>query len=155
MDARKRAALSALAVLITCHLLLGLYASYDGGFFVYGLTAPERYLAHFLSSSESHISLTGAMKHVSEDLCLQKCPSCPMDCYAPSRLRLKCADSCSIATVGGTRLVSEGDAFRAVLKEGMLFEYTTFKCYGGDCGFDTRISETQTYSSGIPSGIKR
>jgi hypothetical protein len=155
MDARNKAVLIALTTFLAAHIFLGLYASYDGGFFVWGLTAPERYISHFASSSESHITLTGAMKYVSDDLCLQKCPSCPMDCYTPSKLRLICQNFCKIETDGGVKLISDGDAFRAVLKEGMLYEETTFKCYDGDCGFDIKVSENQTYSSSIPADIKR
>jgi hypothetical protein len=140
-------------ILLLPHILLGGYAVHDGGFFTYGLTAPERLLFHSLSASETHITLTGAQKHVANDLCLQPCRECPMDCYNPRNLKLVCDGDCRILTLKGKPVAEEGDEFTAVLKTGLLLQDTTFKCYADGCGFDIKLGGNYTFSSRLPEGI--
>ena len=155
MDARRRSILLLVGALAAAHIVIGLYAVYDGGFFLYGLTAPERLIYHYATSSESHITVSGATKHVSDDLCLQGCSSCPMHCYVLKELKVVCDGACRISTMRNTTIVNDGYTFAAVMKEGLLYENTTFRCYGGDCGFDIKINENQTYSSRLPDKIAR
>jgi len=142
------------AALLLPHILLGLYAIYDGGFLIYGLTAPERFLLHSLSGSETHITLSGAPKYVADDLCLQSCAGCPLDCYAQSSLKLDCSSGCRLVTnKKNVPVASDGTEFTAVLKNGLLYQNTRFKCYDSDCGFDIPIDENHTYTTNLPEEI--
>ncbi len=140
-----------LAAVVAAHILLGVYAAYDGGFFIYGVTAPERFIWHLLTQSESHITLSGASKYVADDLCLQDCRECTMHCYEIEQLRLGCGGSC-LETSRGTLLASEEDRFAHVLKSGVLLEDVVFRCHEA-CGFDSSLGGNFTYSSYLPEII--
>jgi hypothetical protein len=144
-----------LAVVFSAHALLGVYAVSDEGYFVYGATAPERFVAHALSGDESHVTLSGASKYLTEDLCLQACPACALKCYDPAILSLSCPGGCEIRTPKGVLVASEGGPFRAVLKEGVLFENVVFACHEGVCGFDMPFGENQTYSAFLPDSMRK
>jgi hypothetical protein len=147
--------LTLLAVVFVPHILLGIYAVTDMGDFVYGATAPERMIAHYLSGDESHVTLSGATKYLMADLCFQTCPECATKCYEPSSLTLSCDDSCDIITPKGVVVASEGGSFRAVLKEGILFENVVFACHEKVCGFDMPIGNNQTYSAFLPESVRK
>jgi hypothetical protein len=137
------------------HLFLGAYAAYDGGFFAFGLTAPERYIYQLASGDETHISVSGALKYVIKDLCFQRCANCPLKCYQTDRLTVDCSNSCVLKTRRGAVLASDGESFKAVIKEGAALEDATFRCYEKACGFDIILNENQTYSSALPEAIAR
>ncbi|MBD3388616.1 MAG: hypothetical protein GF416_06065 [Candidatus Altiarchaeales archaeon] len=153
MDDRLRKGFTLIAVVLAPHVLLGFYALYDGGFYVYGLTAPERYAVHAISGSETRISLSGASKHVSSDICVKRCQKCPLECYPVDILLVECGGQCSLKTVGGDVLSSEGVPLPIVMKKGLVFEDAVFRCYDLQCGFDIRMDENRTYSSFLPEEI--
>ena len=151
----KRAGLALLALIFSAHILLGAYAVYDGGQFGFGFNSPERYAYHRLAGSEARFTISGAARYVAEDVCLQACPGCPMDCYPPSELGLGCEGGCSLSTAGGRVVAREGDVFDSVMNRGILYSAATFRCYGGVCGFDVKAGGNRTYSSDLPDGIRR
>ena len=139
--------MSLVSLLAALHVLLGMYAVYDDGFFVFGLTAPERLLYHAAAGDETRITVSGAQKHLVEDTCLQSCEICPLDCYSPAKLRIVCEGGCRMLTDGGRVLAKEGDFFESVVRQGVLYDNATFRCYDGACGFDMQIDENITYSA--------
>jgi hypothetical protein len=153
MDPNPRRGLALIAVVLIPHVLLGFYAVGDGGHFTFGFTAPERFLIHSLSGSEARISVSGAMKHVFADLCLQSSSDSTLDCYDPHILRLECGSGCALVTGKGVVVAREEQTFHAVLKKGILLEDATFRCYGGDCGFDVKLEDGGIYSSTLPEEI--
>ncbi|MBU0761411.1 MAG: hypothetical protein KKD39_00150 [Candidatus Altiarchaeota archaeon] len=141
--------LKIIALVFGIHLLLGVLAVLSGGFFIFGATAPERIFMHLLSGAETHVSFNGAHKVFFYDLCLQKCPTCNVECYSPEVLNVSCDDGpCILQTKKGVFLAKEGDEFSAILKLGLIYSNATFKCYE-ECGFDTKIHNL-TYSSKMP-----
>jgi hypothetical protein len=144
-------ALIAFSIVAIPHILVGLYAVWDGGSFGYGLTAPERYAYYTLSGAEEHITVSGAMKYVNDDLCIQSCQACPLYCYRPEDIGVDCSGPCILKTKGGRTLASVGENFTAVLITGTYYENTVFRCYEQDCGFDVKVNENQTFSASIPS----
>lgn len=152
MDGRVRGGLQLLAIVLFFHILIGVYAVYDDGSFRYGVTAPERFLIHSLSGSETHITVSGAPKHLVGDLCLAPCEGCSLDCYPVSGLSLVCAEKCRI-TAGEFVFAHEGDRFEAILKQGFLYEQATFRCHDSVCGFDVDLGDGSVYSVHLPDGI--
>ncbi len=152
MDRRRRTQILVLSVVLA-HALFGVYAVSDGGFFVYGLTAPERIMYHMLSGAESHITFSGAPKYVVDDVCLQESQGSPMHCYLTRALVLSCAGGCALKTRGGEVLATEGDVFYAVFKGGVVYSDVSFRCYGQVCGVDSKLEDGRIFSSHLPGDI--
>jgi hypothetical protein len=146
--------LAFLAVFFAPHIILGFYASYDGGSFAFGFTAPERYAYHVLSGDEARFSVGGSAEEVAYDLCLQRCAGCPLRCFDPSVLALSNDGGYVLRTAGGEVLAREGDAFRLAVIEYSASENATFRCWDGECGFDVDIGGNQTYSSALSGRIR-
>ena len=140
------------AALFAIHLPFGLYALYDGGYFVEGFTAPERYAYHFAAATGEHITVSGAGRYVSYDVCLMGRAG-RLRCYLPADLKVDCPGACALSTRGGNVLALENDTYDAAIVGGLLYENATFRCYGRDCGFDVKISEKMTYSANLPKEI--
>lgn len=153
MDSRLRRICLVLCAVAAIHLILGLYAVWDGGFFGFGATAPERLLIHALSQDESHITVSGAGKYLADDLCLQKCDSCQLDCYPVEALRLACEGGCGITTAKGLILAKDGDTFKTILKQGLLYQDAAFRCRSRECSFDTKLDDKRTFSASLPDGL--
>ncbi len=143
----------AAAILIT-HIPFGIYALYDGGYFAQGFTAPERYAYHALAATGEHITVSGADRHLSHDVCLFARAG-RLRCYLPSELAVDCAGACRLVTPSGGTAASENESYDAAIVEGLLYENATFRCYGRDCGFDLRINENMTYSVQLPGAVAR
>jgi hypothetical protein len=153
MDQRTQKGIMLILYILAAHVAIGVYAAATGGFFVFGLTAPERFLGHVLSGAEHHISVTGSHQDFVEDVCIQGCKNCDMICYGQDSLRISCSQTCSLMTKTGKILANEGQTLPTTLKFGFLFENATFKCYNRVCGFD--IAEgNMTYSTQLPAGIE-
>jgi hypothetical protein len=153
MNAVLRRNLLLFAALTVPHLLLGAYAVYDGGSFIFGLIAPERYLRHFISGDESRVTVSGSLARVAADLCLQKCEGCPLNCYDPASLTLSGDGARTIRTASGVILASEGERFALAVIGFTAYENSTFMCYGGECGFDVGVGGNQTFSAALPANI--
>ena len=154
MDAKDRNLLVFFIVILGLHLPTTIYAYVDEGSLAFGATAPERFLIHALSNDETHISISGARKHIINDLCIQKCFDCPMDCYETTKLIIDCTQNeCKLKTVRGTIILNENQTLSLVLKGGFNLEGTTFRCYGTECGFDEDLGE-KILSHHMPEGIK-
>jgi hypothetical protein len=143
-----------LGVFIGLHVVLGLYAVYDGGGFGFGFNAPERYAYYRLTGSDFHFTVSGSMKYLLDDVCLQACDECPLKCYAPDALSLECAGRCTLKTKTGSVLASDGDEFPAMMSKGMMYQAAAFRCHNGECGFDVKIGNNQTYSSRLPDQLR-
>ncbi|MFH1126333.1 MAG: hypothetical protein V1703_04345 [Candidatus Altiarchaeota archaeon] len=135
-----------LAVLFGIHFSFGLYAAYFNGFFMFGATAPERYLVYILSGSETTFNPTGSVGYHLNDLCLQKCDECNSLCFNYYKLEIDC-DSCSIKTERGEVIVAGGGFFRAVSNRMSVLENVTFRCYREnttECGFEEKLTGNYT-----------
>lgn len=142
----------ALALIVIFHLVLGAYAVYDGGFFVYGVTAPERMTYHAVTGASSHITLSGALKHVASDVCLQDCGTCSMHCYVPETLTVDCVSGCTLKA-GDEALADEGQEFAYIMKNALLYPDAVFACFEDNCGFTTPIDENRTYFTHLPESV--
>lgn len=147
IDSRIKGGLYLLLVVFGIHVLLGLYAVYFNGVFIFGATMIERYAVHLVSGGEMTFNPTGAAGYHLNDLCLQKCEDCNSFCYSYSLLAVDC-DSCVIQTQGGTVIASRDDFFRGVSNRMSVFENVTFRCYNmfnfTKCGFEQKLEDNST-----------
>lgn len=130
-----------LLVFFGVHILLGLYAVYFNGYFVFGATVIERYVVHLLYGSEMSFNPTGAASYHINDLCLQECDNCNSLCFPRYSLDIDC-DSCLIRTPNGNVVVREDEFLRAVSDRMIVMENVTFKCYPSnktECGFEEKL----------------
>jgi hypothetical protein len=148
-----RGSILIIAILVP-HIILGVYAVYDGGIFIFGAFSPERFLLHILTGDESHITVSGAMKYLAKDLCFQRCVGCVLHCYQPENLVVECDRGCVLKTVGGTPIAVEKQKFSMFLRGGITYENSTVECYESVCGFDIPIDENQTYSALLPDEVR-
>jgi hypothetical protein len=136
-----------LALVFGVHVLLGFLAVLAGGSFMFGATAPERFLIHFLSGAEDRVTFSGSIAPVLGDICLQKISTEPVKCYPTSILNTTCDDGgCILQTKRNTLLAVEGDRFDRIMKLGLVYENAYFKCYDYECGFDI-VVDNLTYST--------
>lgn len=128
-------------VFLGVHVALGCFASVSGGIFRFGATMPERFVIHALSGGETTFNPTGSSAYHMDDLCLQPCEGCNVECYPYSILRVSC-ENCEIRTAGGAVLVKDNDFYTAVASRLAIRENVTFRCYKGNetvCGFEERL----------------
>ncbi|MFH1402830.1 MAG: hypothetical protein ABIH11_01000 [Candidatus Altiarchaeota archaeon] len=156
-SARVRRIILLTAIFTLLHLAIGLMAFMSGGYFMYGATAPERFLIHSLNGYEWRYSVTGNHLEVVNDLCIQTCDECRMECYALERIMLSCVmDECILSTRSGKPLLSEGDSIALLIKQGLLFADVKFVC-GDDlkttCGFENKMQGNMSFISDIPKGV--
>jgi len=154
MDAGNKRILAVFMLAFALHLPGAIYSVWDGGQIIYGITAPERFAYHILAAEESHITISGAQRHMAADICLMPCADCPLDCYDPSILHASCGGSCQLLTEGGKILATHDQKFYAVLKRGILYTGVTFRCYDKTCGFDVELEDGSIFSSHLPKEIE-
>ncbi|MCX6694879.1 MAG: hypothetical protein NTU61_01090 [Candidatus Altiarchaeota archaeon] len=155
---RLREGFKLIAVVLVFHILLGIVAVFLNGSFIFGATAPERYVMHYITGDETHITFSGAPVDVINDFCVGGCEGCPTYCYEKSTLKFYCNDTCGIYTRKGVKIVSELQYFRYVLKNSLLIEDCKFICYNrtiGDCGFEIKLDENTSMSYNIDDEMKQ
>jgi len=147
-----------IAAFLVFHVIVGVAALMNSGSFVLGATAPERYLAHYLSGDEKHVTFSGASADFIDDICFSDCMDCPMSCYRQQNLKLLCdGGACGVYTAKGVKIVSERQPFRYVVKNAILIEDSQFMCYNrttGDCGFTIKLDGNYSYSYNLPPEMK-
>lgn len=146
-----------IVAILAVHVILGFIAVFSNGYFIFGATAIERFIIHFLSGDETHITISGYQGEFANDFCFSDCIGCPFDCYPTSSLTLYCSESCGLYTRKGVRIVSERQYFKYLLKNVLLIEDTKFMCYNrtiGDCGFAIKLDENTSLSYDIPNAMK-
>ncbi len=154
MDGENRNILLFFAVVILLHLPTGLYAFVDDGTLIFGLTAPERFLIHYLTGDTSHITVSGAQKHIINDICVMECVNCPLNCYHPPTLHVDCAGGCTLQTQAGKVIANQDQKFYSLYQNALMRDQVTFRCYDDECGFDQLSENGKTYSVTLPESIK-
>lgn len=146
-----------LAVFFGIHAAIGIYAVSDGGDFLYGATAPERYLFHVMSGAESHYTVSGALKHYTFDVCIQKSEDY-FTCYPQTAVALRCRkDDCQMETAGGTLLLVEDERVEGVAWDGVLTENCSLICEQGNasmnCAMRSELKRDLYFDRKLPGRI--
>ncbi len=146
-----------LAVFFGAHAAIGAYAVADGGEFLYGATAPERWLYHELTGAESRYTLSGALKHYTFDVCIQRSEDY-FTCYARDDVAFSCVGgNCQLETESGRTLLVEDDAVEGVAWDGVLTENCSLLCEQENgslsCSMRTEIKRDLYFDRRFPEDI--
>jgi len=148
--------LVACSLLIGIHLLLGLFAVWDGGYFVLGLFAPERDLLHLLRDDGSRFTASGSVSYYLNDICVQSSEKCEFLCYPKENLRIVCNEvGCGLESHPGKRILAEGDAPYLIAKDGILYGNAYFLCNRTEefCSISTELENNVFYDVRLPEEI--
>jgi len=152
----KRRFLTAISVLIGIHLLIGVFAVWDNGYFVLGVFAPERFLLHTLKDDGSRFTVSGSVIYYLNDICVQSCESCEFLCYPKGNLKIVCNEvGCGLESHNDKRILAEGESPYLIVKEGILYEDTYFICNRreGFCSISTKLNNNTFYDVRLLEGI--
>ncbi len=148
--------LTACSLLIGIHILLGLFAIWDNGYFILGLFAPERFLLHILKDDGSHFTVSGSVIYYLNDICVQNCENCEFLCYPEENLKIVCNDvGCGLESYNDKRILAEGDAPYLIAKDGILFEDSYLLCNrtAEFCSISTELGNNISYDVRLPEEI--
>jgi len=144
----KRGFLVAISVLIGIHLLIGLFAVWDNGYFVLGMFAPERFLLHLVRDDGSRFTVSGSAIYYINDICVQGCESCEFLCYPKENLKIVCNEvGCGLESHNDRVILADGESPYLIVKEGILYEDTYFLCNRttGFCSISTELGNNVFY----------
>lgn len=153
MDKPTRNIIYFFAAILCLHMAAAAYAILDGGYMIYGLTAPERFLIHYLTFDESHITVSGAQKHIIKDICFMESKDSPLVCFRPESVFLSCEDDCIIRSRGGKTLAKDGQLFHAVYMNALLRYSVTLRCIDDICAFEQIFEDGSVYTSYLTESI--
>ncbi|MFC2154698.1 hypothetical protein ACFLRC_04385 [Candidatus Altiarchaeota archaeon] len=150
--------LQILFLILLAHIVIGVYAVYDQGEFIFGVTAIERFVIHSLRQEDVRYTISGSPKYFIQDFCVQECPSCPLNCYPLENVHIVCEEKCIIKSARGLILISEGEEIEAVAIRATLVEQPTLLCQRKDiekpkCVLRQPMSEKLFYDRELPEGI--
>ena len=152
----KRIFLTAVSVLIVIHILLGVFAVWDNGYFVFGVFAPERFLLHSLRDDGSRFTVSGSAIYYINDICVQSCEGCEFLCYPKGNLKIVCSEvGCGLESHNDKIILAEGESPHLIAKDGILFEDTYFLCNrtGGFCSISMGLENNLFYDVRLPDEI--
>lgn len=148
--------LTACSLLIGIHLLIGVFAVWDNGYFVLGVFAPERFLVHMLRDDGSRFTVSGSVIYYLNDICVQSCESCEFLCYPKENLKIVCNEvGCGLESHNDRVILAEGESPYLIAKEGILYEGTYFICnrMEGFCSISTELNNNTFYDIRLPKEI--
>jgi len=152
----KRNLLVAISVLIGIHLLIGLFAVWDNGYFVLGVFAPERFLVHSLRDDGSRFTVSGSVIYYLNDICVQNCESCEFLCYPKENLKIVCNEvRCGLESHSDKVILADGESPYFIAKDGVLYEDTYLLCNrtGGFCSISTQLENNVFFDIRLPEEI--
>ena len=152
----KRIFLTAISVLIVIHIILGVFAVWDNGYFVLGVFAPERFLLHLMRDDGSRFTVSGSAIYYINDICVQGCGGCEFLCYPKDNLKIVCNNAgCGLESHNDKRILAEGESPYLIAKDGVLYEDTSFICNrtAGFCSISTQLENNVFYDVRLPEEI--
>ncbi|MBU4265890.1 MAG: hypothetical protein L6243_03210 [Candidatus Altiarchaeales archaeon] len=152
----KRIFLTAISVLIVIHIILGVFAVWDNGYFVLGVFAPERFLLHLMRDDGSRFTVSGSAIYYINDICVQNCESCEFLCYPKENLKIICSEvGCGLESHNDKRILAEGESPYLIAKDGILFEDSYFICNrtAGFCSLSRELEKDLFYDIRLPEEI--
>jgi len=148
--------LIACALVIGIHILLGLFAIWDNGYFILGVFAPQRFILNLLRDDGSRFTISGSVIYYLNDICVQSCERCEFLCYPEENLKIVCNDiHCGLESNNGKRILGDGETPYFIAKDGVLFENAAFLCNRNEsiCSISTELGNGIFYDIHLPKEI--